>query len=125
MIFGTGLDIIEIARIKSSIERFSEKFEERVFTQGEIDYCRSQANPIPHFAGRFAAKEAILKSLGTGMADGISWKDMEVLNQESGKPKLTLQGNGKTIAESLNIKQIHISITHDRNYAVAHAIAES
>ncbi|QPJ62735.1 MAG: holo-ACP synthase [Candidatus Nitronauta litoralis] len=125
MIFGTGLDIIEIKRIKSSIGRFSGKFEERIFTADEIAYCRARSNPFPHFAGRFAAKEAVMKSLGTGMAEGIRWKDMEVLSLESGKPELKLTGKSKDLADSKNIKHIHISISHDRIYAVAHAIAES
>lgn len=125
MIFGTGLDIIEIERIKTSIDRFSGKFEERIFTAEEIAYCRARSNPFPHFAGRFAAKEAVMKSLGTGMAEGIRWKDMEVLNLDSGKPELLLTGKGKDLADSKNIKRIHISISHDRNYAIAQAIAES
>ncbi len=124
MIIGTGLDIIEIERIKNSIDRFEGKFEERIFTSDEIGYCRARSNPFPHFAGRFAAKEAVMKSLGTGMAEGIRWKDMEVLSLDSGKPELKLTGKSKDLAESKNIKHIHISISHDRNYAVAHAIAE-
>ncbi|MCA9483490.1 MAG: holo-ACP synthase [Nitrospina sp.] len=124
MILGTGLDIIEIDRIKKSIDRFSGKFEERVFTDGEIAYCRARANPFPHFAGRFAAKEAVLKSLGTGLAEGIRWKDLEVLSHESGKPEVRLTGKGKALADSLRIRCIHISISHDKSYAVAHAIAE-
>ena len=71
MIHGTGVDIIEISRIKKSMDRYAGKFEEKIFTPQEIEYCRSQANPCKHFAGRFAAKEAVLKSLGTGMAQGI------------------------------------------------------
>ena len=77
-----------------------------------------------HFAARFAAKDAVLKSLGTGMALGIAWKDMEILNQESGRPVLTLSGKGRDIFDSLNLSKIHISMTHDRSYAVAQAIAE-
>ena len=124
MIHGTGVDIIEIARIRSSIEKYSGKFEERVFTSKEINYCRSKPDPFKHFAARFAAKEAVLKSLGTGMAHGIGWKDMEILNQESGKPVLTLSGKGLDIFNSLNLRDIHISMTHDRQYALAQAIAE-
>jgi len=124
MIHGTGVDLIEISRIKNSIQKYSGKFEERVFTSKEIDYCRSKADPFKHFAARFAAKEAVLKSLGTGMAEGISWKDMEILNQESGRPVLSLSGKGRDIFNSLNLRDIHISITHDKQYAVAQAIAE-
>ena len=124
MIHGTGVDLIEISRIKNSIQKYSGKFEERVFTSKEIDYCRSKADPFKHFAARFAAKEAVLKSLGTGMAEGISWKDMEILNQESGQPVLSLSGKGRDIFDSLNLSTIHISMTHDKQYAVAQAIAE-
>lgn len=124
MIHGTGVDLVEISRIKNSIQKYSGKFEERVFTPKEIDYCRSKAEPFKHFAARFAAKEAVLKSLGTGMAEGISWKDMEILNQESGRPVLNLSGKGRAIFNSLNLRDIHISITHDKQYAVAQAIAE-
>ncbi len=124
MIHGTGVDIIEISRIKHSIQKYSGKFEERVFTSKEIDYCRSKADPSKHFAARFAAKEAVLKSLGTGMAQGITWKDMEILNRESGQPVLNLTGRGRHIFDALNLKDIHISITHDKSYALAQAIAE-
>ncbi len=125
MIHGTGVDIIEISRIKKSMDRYAGKFEEKIFTPQEIEYCRSQANPSKHFAGRFAAKEAVLKSLGTGLAQGISWKDMEILNQESGAPVLQITGAGKKIFDSLNLKNIHISISHDNLYAIAQAVAES
>ncbi len=125
MIHGTGVDIIEISRIKKSMDRYAGKFEEKIFTPQEIEYCRSQANPCKHFAGRFAAKEAVLKSLGTGLAQGISWKDMEILNQESGAPVLQITGAGKKIFDSLNLKNIHISISHDKLYAIAQAVAES
>jgi holo-[acyl-carrier protein] synthase len=124
MIHGTGVDIIEISRIRNSIQKYSGKFEERVFTSKEIDYCRSKADPSKHFAARFAAKEAVLKSLGTGMAQGIAWKDMEILNRESGQPVLNLTGRGRHIFDALNLKDIHISITHDKSYALAQAIAE-
>ena len=124
MFHGTGVDIIEISRIRKSIQKYSGKFEERVFTSKEIDYCRSKADPSKHFAARFAAKEAVLKSLGTGMAQGIAWKDMEILNRESGQPVLNLTGRGRHIFDALNLKDIHISITHDKSYALAQAIAE-
>ena len=125
MILGIGTDICDIRRIEQSIDRYGQRFLDKTFTPEEQSYCQSKARPAMSFAKRFAAKEAILKSLGTGMADGIQWKDMEVLNQERGQPEITLQGNGKAVAESLNLNRIHISITHGRNYAVAHAIAES
>ena len=124
MIFGIGIDIIEIDRIKKSIQKYSDRFEQKVFTQKEVDYCHSQADPAKHFAARFSVKEAVLKCFGTGITGGILWKDIEVDKQESGQPILNLHGKGKELFRQLELKRIHISITHDKNYAVAHAIAE-
>ena len=124
MIFGTGIDIIEVDRIKNSIQKYSDRFKKKIFTQKEIDYCHSQADPAKHFAARFTAKEAVLKCFGTGMTGGILWKDIEVDKLNSGQPVLNLYGNGKKLFHQLNLKHIHISITHDKTYAAAHAIAE-
>lgn len=125
MIYGTGVDIVGIDRVKKSLDRFAERFEERVFTPREIQYCKSKADPSKHFAARFAVKEAVLKSLGAGMGQGISWKDLEVLNhEETGEPRLRLNGKGRDVFEALKLKRIHISISHEKNYAIAHAIAE-
>jgi holo-[acyl-carrier protein] synthase len=124
MIFGTGLDIIEIDRIKKSLEKYSTRFESKIFTDGEINYCQSQADPGKHFAARFAVKEAVSKSLGTGITHEVGFKDIEVINQTSGKPIVKMGGRGKILFEKLNLKFIHISISHDRHYAIAHAIAE-
>ena len=124
MIFGTGIDIIEIDRIKKSLERYSPRFENKVFTDEEINYCQSQADPGKHFAARFAVKEAVSKSLGTGISNDVGFKDIEVVNNESGKPTVKMAGRGKLLFEKLNLKSIHISISHDRHYAIAHAIAE-
>lgn len=124
MIFGTGIDIIEIDRIKNSIQKYSDRFKNKIFTQKEIDYCHSQADPAKHFAARFTIKEAVLKCFGTGMTGGILWKDIEVDKLNSGQPVLNLHGNGKKLFNQLNLKHIHISITHDKTYAAAHAIAE-
>ena len=124
MIFGTGIDIIEVDRIKNSIQKYSDRFKKKIFTQKEIDYCHSQADPAKHFAARFTVKEAVLKCFGTGLTGGILWKDIEVGKLNSGQPVLNLYGNGKKLFHQLNLKHIHISITHDKTYAVAHAIAE-
>ena len=124
MIVGTGIDIIEVDRIKISIQKYSDRFKKKIFTQKEIDYCDSQAEPAKHFAARFSVKEAVLKCFGTGMSGGILWKDIEVDKLESGQPILNLYGKGEKIFDQLNLKQIHISITHDKSYAVAHLIAE-
>ena len=124
MIFGTGIDIIEVGRIKKSIQRYSDRFEQKVFTQKEIDYCHSQADPAKHFAARFSVKEAVLKCFGTGITGGVLWKDIEVDKKKSGQPVLNLHGKGKKLFNQLKLKHIHISITHDKSYAIAHAIAE-
>ena len=124
MIFGTGIDIIEVDRIKNAIQKYSDRFKKKIFTQKEIDYCHSQADPAKHFAARFTVKEAVLKCFGTGMTAGILWKDIEVDKLNSGQPVLNLYGNGKKLFHQLNLKHIHISITHDKTYAAAHAIAE-
>ena len=124
MIFGTGLDIIEIDRIKKSLAKYSPRFEKKIFTDGEINYCQLQADPGKHFAARFAVKEAVSKSLGTGITHEVGFKDIEVVNQTSGKPIVKMGGRGKILFEKLKLKFIHISISHDRHYAIAHAIAE-
>ncbi len=124
MIFGTGVDIVEIDRIRKSLEKYSERFEEKVFTRAEIDYCRAQADPARHFAGRFAVKEAVSKCLGTGISGGVAWKDIEVLQQESGQPILKLWQKTKELFDHHKLNAIHISISHARDYAVANAIAE-
>ena len=124
MIFGTGLDIVEIDRIKNSLNKYSPKFEQKIFTPTEIDYCQSQGNPAKHFAARFAVKEAVSKCFGTGIRGSLGFKDMEIINEETGKPILVMIGKGKELFEKLELKSIHISISHDSTHAIAHAIAE-
>jgi holo-[acyl-carrier protein] synthase len=126
MIYGTGIDIIEIARIRNSLDKYAGRFEEKIFTPVEIAYCRSKADPSAHFAARFAVKEAVLKCLGTGMAGGISWRDLEIVNHETtGKPSIRLAGKGKELFDALGLKTIHVSISHDKTHAVAQAVAEA
>ncbi|GJL79988.1 MAG: holo-[acyl-carrier-protein] synthase [Nitrospinaceae bacterium] len=125
MIVGTGVDIVEVARINKSLEKYSPRFEEKIFTADEIGYCRSKAKPDIHFAARFAAKEAVMKCMGVGMDQQIAFKDIEITNLKTGKPQVNLSGKGKELFILLKIKTIHISLSHDKNYAVAQAIAES
>ena len=124
MIFGTGLDIIEVDRIKNSIKQYSPKFEQRLFTSSEISYCKSQGDPAKHFAARFAVKEAVSKCLGKGITGDLGFQDMEITNKDNGQPVLKMIGKGKELFQTLKLKSIHISISHDRTYAIAHAIAE-
>jgi holo-[acyl-carrier protein] synthase len=120
-----GTDIIECVRIAQMIEKHGEMFLTRVFTQREIAYCSSRRSANQHYSGRWAAKEAALKALGTGWAKGIHWTDVEVQNEIGGKPTLILTNRAKEVAESLGIREMLISISHCRNYATAFVTAIS
>jgi holo-[acyl-carrier protein] synthase len=122
-IISLGTDIIECVRIAQMIEKHGEVFLQRVFTQREIAYCSSRRSANQHYAGRWAAKEAALKALGTGWAKGIHWTDVEVRNEVSGKPTLILANRAEEVAMSLGIRQMLISISHCRNYAIAFVTA--
>jgi holo-[acyl-carrier protein] synthase len=125
MIIGTGVDIIEVARIDRLLEKHSPRFEEKIFTPDEVLYCKSKAIPGIHFAARFAAKEAVMKCLGTGMDKGIAFNEIEVTHENSGQPIIKLHGKGKEHSTRLKIKTIHISLSHEKKYAIAQAIAEA
>jgi len=116
----TGVDIIEIPRIKQVLDRYGQRFLNRVFTPDEIAYCRGRA---PNLAGRFAAKEAAMKALGTGVR-GVSWKDIEVIRADSGAPSLRLHGRAKKRAERLQMSEMSLSISHSREYAVAFVVTQ-
>jgi holo-[acyl-carrier protein] synthase len=122
-VFGIGTDIVECLRIAQMIERHGELFIDRVYTAAEIEYCRSRKQATQHFAGRWAAKEAIMKAIGTGWRRGISWRDMEVRNNEGGKPTVALRGGARDVVEQLGIADVLISISHCRSHATAFAIA--
>lgn len=121
-IIGTGIDIVEISRIARVMDR-TERFVSRVFTSSEIDYFNSRGNGPSHVAGAFAAKEAVLKALGTGLR-GMEWKDIEIARDGNGRPDVNLYNGARTLAVGLGICKIHISISHERDYAVAQAVAE-
>ncbi|CAI8043041.1 Holo-[acyl-carrier-protein] synthase [Geodia barretti] len=116
---GTGVDLIEIERVAGVLERHGERFLRRVFTPGEIAYCRGRA---PNLAARFAAKEAVMKSLGTGFR-GVGWRDVEVVRAPSGAPSPRLHGRALRRAERLGVTEIAISLSHSRGFAVAFAVA--
>ena len=124
MILGTGIDIIEVARIASSYEKFGERFVNRILLPDEIAYCLTHKNPAPFIAARFAAKEAISKSFGTGIGAALGWQDMEIRRKESGEPFVILHGKGKILFEARGAKKLHISLSHTQNYAAAMAILE-
>jgi len=121
-VLGAGIDIVETARIKQSLEKFGERFLNRCFWPGEIAYCQGMKFPELHFAARFAAKEAVSKAFGTGIGAQLGWKDMEIRKRDSGEPYLVLHGPGQLLAESRHVKEIFISLTHSQAYAAAQAI---
>lgn len=123
MIVGLGTDIVEITRIGQMIERHGELFLQRVYTESEIRYCQQRKEAMQHYAGRWAAKEAVMKTLGTGFTRGVGWQDIEVANRKSGQPQIVLSGGAKEFAASRGIGEILITISHCRTYATATAIA--
>jgi holo-[acyl-carrier protein] synthase len=124
MILGVGIDIIEVARVQASHERFGERFLNRLLLADEIAYCLSHKNPAPFLAARFAAKEAISKAFGTGIGAQLGWQDMEIRRKDSGEPFVVLHGNGKKLFKSRRAKNLLISLSHTANYAAATAILE-
>lgn len=122
-IIAHGIDLVDFPRIAEMIERHGERFMNRIFTGTEQAYAKSTRNEIEKLAGRFAAKEAILKLVGTGWRGKIAWTDIEVVNNPMGQPEVTLTGEVKKIAEKLGIGHISISITHTANFAIASAVA--
>ena len=124
-IVGTGIDIVDVARIARAAERHGNRFLNRVFTPKEAEYCRSRGVPAQHLAGRFAVKEAVLKALKTGWSEGILWREVEVERGPSGEPSVQLYGAAARRAEEMGITRMHISLSHTGNHAIAHAVAET
>ena len=120
-----GVDLVECARIRNILDEHGERFLERILTPREINYIRTKREQVQHVAGRFAAKEAILKVIGTGWRERISWKDMEILNNTAGQPAVTLTGECAELAAKLGIKRVLISISHTPQAASASAIGLS
>lgn len=124
MITGIGIDVIQNDRIRDSIDRFADRFLNRIYTERELEYCRSCARPEIHYAARFAAKEAAFKALGTGWAAGVTWKDVEVIRQQSGKPELHLHGQALARAAAAGATHFHVSLTHDLLVSCAVVVLE-
>ena len=122
-ILGIGTDIVECPRIGKMIEQHGELFLRRVYTEREIRYCQARKHAIEHFAGRWAAKEAILKAMGTGRSRGIAWTHVEVRNGSDGRPHVLVCGAARDVARERGIAEILISISHCRTYATAYALA--
>ncbi|MHB1839309.1 MAG: holo-ACP synthase [Acidobacteriaceae bacterium] len=124
MIVGSGVDVIEIARIEEVLGRYGDRFCQRIYLPGEILYCRSKRNGAESFAARFAAKEAAAKALGTGIHFGVSWRDIEVVRASSGRPSLLFHGRAVAIAQKLGVRNAAISLTHSRTEALAQVLLE-
>lgn len=118
-----GIDLVDCPRIEEMVNRHGERFVDRVFTEAEQAYAEANRNNIEKLAGRFAAKEAILKLMGTGWRGKIAWTDIEVVNNDVGQPEVTLSGEVRKIADKLGIEHISVSITHTANFAIASAVA--
>lgn len=124
MIFGTGVDIVDISRFERFLREGNDPLFKRLFTDAETEYCAGKRHSAQHYALRFAAKEAFLKALGTGLRDGLSWKDMEIVNDGLGKPELKLYGRAQALFCEKGVKRSHISLSHDGGLAVASVILE-
>ena len=125
MILGTGIDLIEVERIRASFARFGERFLQRILRPGETAYCLAHKDPAPFLAARFAAKEAISKAFGTGIGNLLVWKDMEVGRKESGEPFVILHDGGLTLLRERGGRLVHLSLSHTAHHATAMAILES
>ena len=125
MIVGTGIDITEVDRIAASIKRFGRRFLERVFTPDEVRYCESKANKAERYAGRFAAKEAAMKAIGTGWSRGVTWQDVEVRRAPGGRPSLVFHRKAAEYFQKLGAVRVQLSITHTEQIAMAQVILES
>lgn len=125
MIVGTGIDIAEVPRIRQSIERFGQRFLQRIYTPGEIRYCESRRNKIERYAARFAAKEAAMKALGTGWNHGVRWRDCEVVRLPGGRPTMEFHGKAGEFAARLGVRNAALSISHTAEQAIAQVILEN
>jgi holo-[acyl-carrier protein] synthase len=124
VIVGLGVDIAEVGRVRAAIERYGEVFLRRVYTAREREYCEQFKNKFERYAGRFAAKEAAMKALGTGWSRGVRWVDVEVVRERGGRPTLALAGEAAKVAERLGVSNISLSITHTGDQALAQVIFE-
>jgi len=124
MIQGIGIDLVENERIEKIINKWGHKFLQRVFSEGEINYCGRHIQASIHYGARFAAKEAFLKALGTGLGRGVKLLEIEVVHDDQGKPDLSLHGEANLQIVQRQIKRIHLSLTHTKNYATAIVILE-
>ena len=121
-ILGIGMDIVETKRIAASLARFGDRFLHRVFLDGEVAYANSMKFPHLHLAARFAAKEAISKAFGTGIGHELGWRDLEIIREPNGAPKVLLHGRAEAYAKTRGVHEIHVSLSHTADYAAASAV---
>jgi holo-[acyl-carrier protein] synthase len=121
---GIGIDVVKVERIMQSIERHGSRFENRLFTPDELEYCRRHKDPVPHLAARFAAKEAAFKAIGTGLSGGVGWKMAEVIQPGGHQPKLMFSGVALERFTALGCTRSHLSLTHDGGLAIACVVIE-
>src|SRR5574341_1936755 len=119
---GIGVDLAQSPRLRRGVERWEDRFLRRVFTEAELAYCRRRRDPIPHLAARFAAKEAGLKALGTGLRLGVNWRELEVRRERGQAPTLVLTGRSRAIGEAKGGHRVLLTLTHEGDYACAHAL---
>jgi holo-[acyl-carrier protein] synthase len=124
MIVGIGIDLTEVPRIAAAIERFGDRFLHRVYTDREIAYCRSKKNSIERLAARFAAKEAAMKAIGTGLRQGVTWHDVEVGREPGGRPTIIFSGRAAHFTTRLGVQRVSLSLTHTEQIAMAQVIIE-
>jgi holo-[acyl-carrier protein] synthase len=122
MVMGSGIDIVEVARIRSAVKKWGKEFLKKVFTEREIRYSNSRRHVHQHLAARFATKEAVLKAFGGGWTRTLPFNDVEVINDKNGKPDIVLHGEAKRIAKKMKITDIVVSMSHTKDHAVANAI---
>jgi len=124
MILGIGNDILEVDRMRRDLDMAGSEFRDRLFTPAEISYCERKRYPAQHYAARFAAKEAFLKALNTGLRNGLSWTDVEVRHRADGAPELVLSGEARELAEQRGIEKTFLSLSHTSSLAVASVVLE-
>ena len=122
-VLGLGIDLAEVSRIRALLQKSGDRFKQRVFTEGEISYCESKADPALHFAARFAAKEAASKALGTGFSEGIGWQEIETVSSENGAPSIKLHRAAAERAESMGVGVMMVTLTHTADMAAASVVA--
>jgi len=124
MIVAIGIDLVEISRIAEVFARRGDRFRKRVFTDLEIDYCERRAPKLASYAARFAAKEAVMKALGTGWSEGVAWRDIEVVSELSGKPAIQIRGRALQRMKAIGAATVHLSLTHSGDMAIAQVVLE-